>query len=84
MYFTSLVRWASIENPLTSVRRPGIVLNSGRTRLNATDSTGKVGGYSPDLPPDQPGLEIRLQNVEQEGRESEGVGVDEADHGDDE
>ena len=34
-----------------SVRRPGIVLNSGRTKLSATDSTGKVESYSPDLPP---------------------------------
>jgi len=42
IYIISLVRFPSTENPLMSVRRPGIALDNRRTKLNATDSAGKV------------------------------------------
>ena len=64
MYFISLVRFPSTDNPLMSVRRPGIMLDSGRTKLSGTDSAGEVGSYSPVLLPDRPSLEVRLQNIE--------------------
>ena len=64
MYFISLVVFPSTDNPLMSVRRPGIMLDSGRTKLSGTSSVGEVGSYSPVLLPDCPSLEVGLQNIE--------------------
>ena len=41
MYFISLVIFPSADNPLMSVRRPGIALDNGRTKLSGTNSAGK-------------------------------------------
>ena len=68
MYFTSLVRTPKIENPLTSVRRPGTALCDGRAELCVTNSAGEVRGSSPVQLPDPPNLDALLQNVKQEHR----------------
>ena len=80
MYFISLVIFPSTDSPLMSVHRPGIVLDSGRTGLNETNSAGEVGSYSPELFPDRPSLEVRLQNIEQEDGESKDVDIDKTNH----
>ena len=80
MYFISLVIFPSTDNPLMSVRRPGIALDNGRTKLSGTNSAGEVGSYSPELLPDCPSLEVGLQNIEQENGESDDVDVDKPDH----
>ena len=65
-----------------SARRPGIMLDSGRTGINKTDPLREVGSYPPELLPDCPSLEVRLQNIQQEDGESDEVGVDKTDHSD--
>ena len=65
MYFISLVRFPIIENPLMSVRCPGIVLGSGRPELRSADYARQIGSYLPKPFPDCPGLEIRLQDIDQ-------------------
>jgi len=49
-------------------------------KLNPTDSTRQVQGYSPVPLPDPPSLEPYLQNVEQEHRKSDSVGDSELNH----
>ena len=70
-----------IENPLMSVRSPGIALDNEQTKFKATNPVEEVRNNLPDPLPDCPSLEVRLQNVKQEGRESEDVGVNEVGHG---
>jgi hypothetical protein len=70
-----------IENPLMSVRSPGTALDNEKGKLKATNPVEGVRNNLPDLLPDCPSLEVRLQNVKQEGRESEDVGVNEVGHG---
>ena len=82
MCFTSLVRFPRVEDPLKSVRRPGTVLDDGRAQLSETNSAGEVcRGYSPVTLPDSPNLEVLLQKIKREHRESYGVRVDKVDHG---
>ena len=52
-------------------------------KLIGTDSTREAGRDSPELLPDGSSLEARLQNVEQEDKESNDIGVDEVKHGND-
>ena len=63
MYFTSLVRTPRIENPLMSVRRPGIALCDGWAELCVTNSAREVRGSSPVQLPDPLNLDVLLQNV---------------------
>ena len=80
MYFTSLVRIPRSVNPLTSVRRPGTTLDDGQAKYSVTNSAGEGRGYSPVQLPDSPNLEVLLQNIEREHRESDGVGTDKVGH----
>ena len=79
MYFTSLVRFPKVDDPLKSVRRPGTVLGDGGARLNATNSA-EVRDLLPVPLPDSPNLEVLLQSINREHRESDSECVDKVDH----
>ena len=81
MYLISPAIFWNTDVPVSSVRRPGIVLDGRQAEFSPTNSAEEAGGYSPELFPDQPGLHVRPQNVEQERTQANGVGVDMADHG---
>ena len=65
MYLISLVILPMIANPLISVRRPGIRLDGGRTKLNEANSTREGRIYSPVPLPDSQSLVPYLQNVKE-------------------
>lgn len=58
IYFISPVILPSIDNPLISVRCPGIILDGGRSELDVADPVG--GTNSPELLPDRPSLGVGL------------------------
>lgn len=58
MYFISPVMLPSVDNPLISVRCPGIILDDGQSELDVANPVG--GSDSPELLPDRPSLGVRL------------------------
>ena len=63
-----------------SVRSPGIVLGNRQTKFKSTNTAWGARSHSPELFPNYPSLEVGLQHVKRERRESDNVGVDEVDN----